>query len=257
MLSIAKILAAIKSHLPPNFSGDLSSLFPSGYSGSISLLQFFVIFVYKVLVTQGYAENSQGQSVLAPSCYGHFWLGVDGLGNWFFAWIYGDSDRNSDPRQAGFVFKFSPPSLKGEGVGFVDTSRPSPLTLTCYSNTSLLIKDNWPKLLSGGGRMDFQAPPADMSTSAPFVAEGFTTPPYFLPGIKVGPAPGVPSGSSLFPFPSNIPADALTPQGASLVGPQPQRDGGPADNPVFTTLDDPGGWNEIAPGEPPKNPNSQ
>lgn len=237
MLSIAKILAAIKGHLPHNWNGQLSSLFPPGYSGSISLLQFFVIFVYKVLATEGYGDSG-GQSVIEPSCYGNFWLGVDGLGNWFFAWIYGDSDRNSDPRQAGFVFKFSPPSLLGEGVGFVDTSRPPVLTLSCHAGQSELIYLNWPNMLSGGGRMAFQSPPDDMSTSAPFIAEGFTTPPFFLQGAKVAPANGVPSGSSLFPFPSNIPANALHPQGASLLGAQPQRDGGPADNPSFTTLDE-------------------
>jgi hypothetical protein len=92
-------------------------------------------------------------------------------------------------------------------------------------------------MLSSGGRMAFQGPPDDMSTSAPFIAEGFTTPPSFLPGIKVAPAVGVKSGSTLFPFPLNIPADALTPQGASLVGSQPQPDGGAVDYQSFSTFD--------------------
>ena len=63
MLSIAEILAAIQGHLPNPWdhrAAPHSSR--QGYKGSISLLQFFVIFVYKVLVTEGYAENSQGQS---------------------------------------------------------------------------------------------------------------------------------------------------------------------------------------------------
>jgi hypothetical protein len=62
----------------------------------------------------------------------------------------------------------------------------------------------------------------------------------------------VKSGSSLFPFPANIPADALSPAGASLVGAQPQRDGGPADNPSFSTLDEPDDGSHITgPGDAP------
>jgi len=44
MLSIGAVLANYQSHLPSNWKG-LRSLFPPGYTGSISLLVYYVIFL--------------------------------------------------------------------------------------------------------------------------------------------------------------------------------------------------------------------
>jgi len=227
MLSIGAVLANYQSHLPSNWKG-LRSLFPPGYTGSISLLVYYVIFFYRQLSTQGFGENAQGQTFTGPSCWGHFWFGADGQGRWFFAWIYGDSDRRSDPRQGGFVFKFSPDS---HGRGYVDTSRPPFSTLSCNAGNDPVISLNWPQVLSGGGRMSFQAPPADLNFSDVWTAEGFAS---FaaLAGGHV-PAEGVPSGSSLFPFPKTVPANALEPPAASLFSGTQDADGGADGGPSF------------------------
>ena len=237
MLSIGLVLKSYKNHLPASWIG-LRSLFPPGYSGSISLLAFYVIFVYRKLATYGYGEDAAGQSYIGPSCWGNFWLGADGQGRWFFAWIYGNSDRNFDPRQGGFVFKFSP-EIDGRGYGIIDTSRPPVHTLSCNSGTDDVIRQHWPQILSGGGRIVFQAPPGDLNPSDVWTEEGFTTA-ISLNGSHVPPAQGVASGSGLFPFPPTVPANALNPPSATLLGPPPDPDdsgGGSVDSPSYSILD--------------------
>ena len=119
MLSIGTLLSSYKNHLPPNWapSQGLRSLFPPGYSGSISQLRNYVVFYHHQLATQGYGSDG----TLVPSCYCNFWVMADGTGHWFFGWIYGKSFLNSSyARQTGFVFNFSP---DGNGRGYVDTDR--------------------------------------------------------------------------------------------------------------------------------------
>ena len=236
MLSIGTVLTNYKNHLLPNWSG-LASLFPRSYSGSISLLRFYVVFGYRQLSPPGWVEIPTGEEYMGINCYGNLWFTADGLGRWFFAWIYGDSYDNSYPRQAGLVFKFSPDD---SGRGCIDTSRPPALTLSCHAGTDDVIKGSWPQMLSGGWTMVFQVPPMDLNPSDVWTEQGFKS---FNPlsGVPVPPEEGAPSGSTLFPFPPTVPANALEPPYAMAPSPpqQPDDDGGDGGGVSFSTLDPP------------------
>ncbi len=237
MLSIKSVLTAYRSHLPATWTYDkgLRTLFPPGYTGSISPLRNYVIFVYCQLATQGY---NLGQSSLTESCIGHFWLGVDGQGNWYFAWIYGESYLASTyARQAGFVFKYS---FDSNGRGFVDTSRPAVDTLSCHAGNSVDIKNHWPEMLPAGVRILFQLASAP-DPNAVWALAGFGANQIVrLDSTQVTPSGG-PSGSSLFPFPANVPANALEPPNVSTaVQSTDGVDGGGTDSFSTNSQDDAG-----------------
>jgi hypothetical protein len=226
MLSIASVLTAYKDHLPTNWkpSDGLRLLFPAHYSGSISPLRSYVTFFYTQLATQGYGEDAQGQTYTGPECIGNLWLGVDGEGRWFFGWIYGKSPvSNTAPRQAGFIFKYSP---DGAGRGYIDTSRPPLFTLSCNAGQDDTIKQNWPAILTGGSRILFQGP-LDLAPSNLWLKGGWFQEMDYVSGSSTVPAAGSPSGSSLFPFPAAVSATkALDPPEAILEEGQQQNGGG-------------------------------
>jgi len=210
MLDIGSILSAYKSNLPPNWlpENGLRSLFPSGYSGSISPLKNYVIFVYCQLAAQGLSEDAQGQTYESPSCIGNFWVAADGQGRWLFAGNLGVSNLNPAYLfQTGFVFLSA---VQGQCLGCVDGSLQVPVA-TYNAGTDPRIASHWPQVLTRGVRIMFLSPSgvtSDIWTGAGFAK---TDPPQ-LTAVNP-PAQGGPSGSTLFPFPPTVPADALNPPG--------------------------------------------
>jgi hypothetical protein len=225
MISIGSALSSFRSHLPKDWapSDGLRSLFPAGYSGSISPLKDYVVFVYHQLATQGYAPGASSPS---DSCISNFWVMADGQGRWFFGWIYGESYLSSTYlRQAGFVFKYSP---DGNGRGYVDSSHPPVLTRSCNAGTDRVIALNWPKMLTGGIHILFQlgsAPnPSDVWTGAGFAKANFVTL----------------SGSTLFPFPvaEKGALDPPAPKFTPLSPPDYYDDAGGGWSASYSTQDD-------------------
>ena len=161
----------------------------------------------------------------------------------FFGWVYGNSDLNVDPRQAGFVFHFSP---DGIGRGYVDTARPKLYTRSCSGGQDPVLRENWPDFLSAefqaGVRILVQGPPGDMDPSQVWTPAGARTPTAGFTSFSplVGgslAAEGSGSGSNLFPFPTTIPADAVTPPGTNALGGGGSPDGNGGPGPSYNTLD--------------------
>ena len=206
MLDIGLALFIYKSHLPTNWlpKDGLRSLFPPGYSGSISPLKTYVFSRYCTLATNGYGSG--------PYCAGRFWLMADGQGRWFFGWIYGDSYvPDGYIRQAGFVIKSS---IDSQVYGHVDRTSPQVLTRSCSAGTDEVIAKNWPQMfLTKPHALD--APETSVQGvrvffqlgSSPDPSQVWTGNGYVnlesnpLAGSNVVPD-GEGSGSSLFPFPT-------------------------------------------------------
>jgi hypothetical protein len=138
----------------------------------------------------------------------------------------------------GFVFVVA---LDGQALGCIDKGS-QVFTLSCNAGNDVRIKNNWPQLLDGGVRITFldpsQIPTTGVIPSTIWSGPGVQSFANLNPaGISV-PAEGGASGSSLFPFPKGVPANALEPPSISDLTPAELGEGGyEGAAGSFTTLD--------------------
>ena len=233
MWSLKQGLALIQSHLPSGFdaSHGIKSLFPAGYSGSISALKGYVFSAYAQLGAYYGFGGKPGTSSYIPDSVlvesvADTYVMADGAGRWYFSWLgqnlqFNSAEMTSFFIQSGFVFHFS---NDGNAHGFVDTSQPL-ITSTdalysgdyrsCISGQDDWIARNWPQIFAAGRHVLLwegkDAPdPSEVWTGAGFAKPNFTQ----LNGSAGVCAPTI-SGSTLFPFPST-PVRMLSPAGLVL-----------------------------------------
>jgi hypothetical protein len=114
----AQRLTLYPPHFPPGFSpaNGIKSLFPTGYTGSISILS-------------AYVYEKAGRVTKLPQYDYSYYVAADGAGRWFFGWTAYISVSGFNLRiQAGFTFNYS---NDGFGHGYMDSSRPDPNIQSC------------------------------------------------------------------------------------------------------------------------------
>ena len=198
MWSLKAGLDFYKSHLPAGFdaSHGIASLFPAGYTGSISPLKGYVFMEYARLATP--YEVGTPQEYFGSA--GDFWAMADGTGRWAWSWSWWPVELNTGyEREAGFVFNHS---NDGRAHGYADTSHPSEQTKSCASGTDDWIAQHWPELFATGARLTLvegsTPPTSQIWTDAGFGAGQFTG----LQGGVLACADTL-TGSTLFRYPNH------------------------------------------------------
>jgi hypothetical protein len=233
MWSLKQGLASIQNHLPAGFNASrgVKSLFPHGYTGSVSALKGYVYSAYARLGTSyNFGDNGgppnylTGTSIVESSA--NTYVMADGAGRWFFSWLWGNvkypAYLSSFFIQSGFVFHFS---NDGNAHGFVDTSQPQPNMSTgtpyfdfgrnCISGQDEWIANNWPQIFKAGRHVLLWEGPEAPDPSAVWTGAGFAQPKFTqLSGAATACAATL-SGSTLFPFP-NAPFRMLSPLGLAF-----------------------------------------
>jgi len=169
VFSLRAKLHGLRGHLPEGFkaSGGIKRLFPSGYAGSISMLNNYT-FSYDSGTFDG----------------GQMWFGADGAGRWFFAWwndgSAGGGEGVNVRYRAGFCFYYS---NDGYGHGYVDTSGPQMGATSCNAGSDPWISQHWTEAFAANVDCDFQSASgfeglpdeSNIWTNAGFPASNFTT----------------------------------------------------------------------------------
>jgi hypothetical protein len=210
--SLKRGIKHLSGHLPAGYapSQGVRKLFPQGYAGSISPLKGYIFAMFARVATHydfGPSDNYYGSAANA-------YVMADGLGNWFFSWLWWPVALNQGySRHAGFTFRLSD---GGDAHVWVDTTTPNSETLSCASGVDPWIANNWPAVFKAGANVTL----IDQTTSdfsAVWTSAGFAAGADINLHGGATPAANTSTGTAFFPFP-NTNAVLVSP-GAAAIGP--------------------------------------